>query len=56
MQFRDELDDLISSVPISEKLFMGGDLNGYVVSTRVGFDGVHAVSGMEVGTKKGRVL
>jgi hypothetical protein len=32
---------LISSVPISEKLFIGGDLNWYVGSTRVGFDEVH---------------
>jgi hypothetical protein len=35
------LDALISSVPIFEKLFIGGDLNGHVESTRVGFDGVH---------------
>jgi hypothetical protein len=28
-------------VPISEKLFIGGDLNGHVGSTRVGFGGVH---------------
>jgi hypothetical protein len=28
-------------VPISEKLFIGGDLNRHVGSTRVGFDGVH---------------
>jgi hypothetical protein len=28
-------------VPISEKLFIGGYLNGHVGSTRVGFDGVH---------------
>jgi hypothetical protein len=32
---------LVSSVPISEKLFIGGDLNGHVGSTRVYFDGVH---------------
>jgi hypothetical protein len=32
---------LVSSVPISEKLFIGGDLNGHVGSTRVGFNGVH---------------
>jgi hypothetical protein len=32
---------LVSSVPISDKLFIGGDLNGHVDSTRVGFDGVH---------------
>jgi hypothetical protein len=41
MQFWEELDALISSVPISKKLFIGGDLNGHVDSTRVDFDGVH---------------
>jgi hypothetical protein len=41
MQFWEALDTLVSSVPISEKLFIGGDLNGHVGSTRVGFDGVH---------------
>jgi hypothetical protein len=41
MQFWKELDALVSSVPISEKLFIGGDLNGHVGSTRLGFDGVH---------------
>jgi hypothetical protein len=28
-------------VPISEKLFIGGDINGHLGSTRVDFDGVH---------------
>jgi hypothetical protein len=36
---------LVSSVSISEKLFIGGNLNGHVGSTRVGFDGVHGGSG-----------
>jgi hypothetical protein len=40
-QFCEQLDALVSSVPISEKLFIGGDLNGHVGSTRVDFDGVH---------------
>jgi hypothetical protein len=40
-QFWEQLDALVSSVPISEKLFIGGDLNGHVGSTRVGFDGMH---------------
>jgi hypothetical protein len=42
-------------VPIFEKLFIGGDLNGHVGSTRVSFDGVHGGLGMGVGIKKGRV-
>jgi hypothetical protein len=41
MQFWEELDALVTSVPISEKLFIGGDLNGHVGSTRVGFIGVN---------------
>jgi hypothetical protein len=41
MQFWKELDALVSSVPISEKLFIKGDLNVHVGSIRVGFDGVH---------------
>jgi hypothetical protein len=40
-QFWEQLDALVSSVLISEKLFIGGDLNGNVGSTRVGFDVVH---------------
>jgi hypothetical protein len=36
---------LVSSVSISEKLFIGGDLNGHVGPTRVGFDGVHGSFG-----------
>jgi hypothetical protein len=55
MQFWAELDALVSSVPISEKLFIGGDLNGHVGSTRVGLMRFIGVSGMGVETKKGRV-
>jgi exonuclease III len=40
MQFWEELDALVSSVPVSEKLFIG-DLNGHVDSIRIDFDGVH---------------
>jgi hypothetical protein len=41
LQFWEQLDTLVNSVLISEKLFIGGDLNGHVGSTRVGFDRVH---------------
>jgi hypothetical protein len=40
-QFWEEWDTLVSSVSIFEKLFIVGDLNGHVGSTRVDFDGVH---------------
>jgi exonuclease III len=45
MQLWEKLDALVSSVSISEKLFIGGDLNGRVGSTRVGFEGVHTSFG-----------
>jgi hypothetical protein len=41
IQFWEELNILISSVSISKKLFIGEDLNEYVDSIRVGFDGVY---------------
>jgi hypothetical protein len=41
MQLWEKLDALVSSVPISEKLFIRGDLNEHVGSTIVGFEGVH---------------
>jgi hypothetical protein len=44
---------LVSSVSISEKLFIGGNLNGHVGSTRVGFDGVHGGSGYESRNQEG---
>jgi hypothetical protein len=44
---------LVSSVPLSEKLFIGGDLNEHVGSTRVGFDGVHGGFGYGSRNQKG---
>jgi hypothetical protein len=44
---------LVSSVLISEKLFIGGDLNGHVGSTRVSFDGVHGGFGYESRNQEG---
>jgi hypothetical protein len=41
------------SVPISEKLFIGGDLNEYVGSTRIDFDGVHGGFGYESRNQEG---
>jgi hypothetical protein len=53
MQFWKELDALVSCVPLLEKLFIGGDLNGHVGSTRVGFDGVHGGFGYESRNQEG---
>ena len=40
-QLWEDLDGLIRVVPSSEKLFIGGDLNGHVGTTSVGFEAVH---------------
>ena len=32
---------MVSTVPTSEKFFIGGDLNGHVGATNVGFERVH---------------
>jgi hypothetical protein len=50
-QFWEELNVLVSSVPIFKKLFI--DLNGHVGSTRVGFDGVHGGFEYESRNKEG---
>jgi hypothetical protein len=44
---------LVSSVSIFEKLFIGGNLNGHVGSTRIGFDGVHRNFGYESRNQEG---
>jgi len=38
MQFWKDLDSMVSTVPTSEKLFIEGDLNGYVGAINVGFE------------------
>ena len=40
-QFWEDLDSMVSTVPISEKLLIGGDLNYHVGATNVGFERVH---------------
>jgi hypothetical protein len=52
-QLCEQLDALVSSVSISEKLFIGGDLNRHVGSNRVGYDGVHEGFGYESSNQEG---
>jgi hypothetical protein len=40
-QFWEDLDSMVSTVPIREKLFIGGDLNSHVGATNVDFQRVH---------------
>jgi hypothetical protein len=47
------LNALVSSVPNSEKLFIGGDLNRHIGSTRLGFDEVHGGFGYENRNQEG---
>jgi hypothetical protein len=42
-------------VSISKKLFIGGNLNGHVGSTRVGFDEVHGSIGYGSRNQEGEI-
>ena len=53
-QFWEDLDSMVSTMPVSEKLLIGGDINGHVGATNVGFERVHRVLGMVAGVKRGR--
>ena len=55
IQFWEDLDSMVSTVSTSEKLFIGGDLNGHVGATNVGFERVQGVLGMVAGVKRGRM-
>jgi exonuclease III len=49
-EFWEGLEDMVSSVPVGEKLFIGGDLNGHVGTSSTSFEGVHG--GFSFGTRK----
>jgi hypothetical protein len=52
-EFRENLEDLVRSVPSGEKLFIGGDLNGHVGACNTGL-GCMGTLAMSLGIKKGR--
>ena len=37
----EDLDEIVQDIPIREKFFIGGDLNGHVGTSRYGFASVH---------------
>ncbi|XP_074276968.1 uncharacterized protein LOC141600622 [Silene latifolia] len=39
--FWEDLEEVVERVPIGEKLIIGGDLNGHVGTSRVGFENIH---------------
>ena len=55
-QFWEDLDSMVSNVPISEKLFIEGDLNGHVGATNVGFERVHGGFGYGSRSQEGRMF
>ncbi|ONM20364.1 hypothetical protein ZEAMMB73_Zm00001d005126 [Zea mays] len=48
-EFWEGLEDMVSSVPVGKKLFIGGDLNGHVGTSSTSFEGVHG--GFSFGTR-----
>jgi hypothetical protein len=55
-QFWKDLNSMVSTVPISEKLFIGGDLNGHVGATNVGYERVHGGFGYGSRNEGGRMF
>ena len=51
----EDLDDMVRSVPNSEKLFLGGDFNDHVGTTSGGFKGCMGVLVMVIGTKREKI-
>ncbi|XP_071680971.1 uncharacterized protein [Lolium perenne] len=52
-QFWEGLEDLVRRVPIGEKLFIGGDLNGHVGTYNTGFERVHGGFGYGIRNQEG---
>ena len=55
-EFWEGLEDLVRRVPIGEKLFIGGDLNGHVGTSNTGFERVHGGFGYGIRNQEGEVL
>jgi exonuclease III len=55
-QFWEDLDSMVSTVPICEKLFIGGDLNGHMGATNVGYERVHGGFGYGSRNEGGRMF
>ena len=52
-EFWEGLEDMVRSVLIGEKLFIGGDLNGHVGTSNIGFEGAHGGFGYGIRNQEG---
>ncbi|XP_051209355.1 uncharacterized protein [Lolium perenne] len=52
-EFWEGLEELVRRVPIGEKLFIGGDLNGHVGTSNTGFERVHGGFGYDIRNQEG---
>uniref|UniRef100_A0A8I7BBV9 Endonuclease/exonuclease/phosphatase domain-containing protein n=1 Tax=Hordeum vulgare subsp. vulgare TaxID=112509 RepID=A0A8I7BBV9_HORVV len=52
-EFWEGLEDLVRRVPIGEKLFIGGDLNGHAGTSNTGFERVHGGFGYGIRNQEG---
>ncbi|KAK1696802.1 hypothetical protein QYE76_013499 [Lolium multiflorum] len=52
-EFWEGLEDLVMRVPIGDKLFIGGDLNGHVGTSNTGFERVHGGFGYGIRNQEG---
>ena len=55
-QFWEDLDEIVQGIPSREKLFIGGDLNRHVQTSRYGFDSVHGGFDFRKGNEPGNSI
>ncbi|AQL05931.1 Retrovirus-related Pol polyprotein LINE-1 [Zea mays] len=55
-EFWEGLEDMVSSVPVGEKLFIGGDLNGHVGTSSTSFEGVRGGFGFGTRNQEGEEI
>nr|XP_009767134.1 PREDICTED: uncharacterized protein LOC104218356 [Nicotiana sylvestris] len=53
-QFCEDLEEMVRGIPHTEKLFIGGDFNGYIGANARGYDDVHG--GFGFGDRKRKVI
>ncbi|XP_020233683.1 craniofacial development protein 2-like [Cajanus cajan] len=56
VQFWEDLEGVIQGIPMGEKIFLGGDLNGHVGGDSRGYEGFHGGHGLGVANREGKTI
>ena len=56
IKFWEDLESLVQGIPLEEKIFLGGDLNGHVGKDASGYEGLHGGYGVGVANAEGKTI